>query len=294
MDTPAETPSAAHTDSAARAEAAASTAAPASSSEAADASADATAPAAAATLIAPAFFELESIAGGAMVDCFGRLRMSELLNIEQTAATLHADALGVGREVLVERLGAVWMIAKTRVRLDRPVRYGEVVRARTNPVVSRGATLPRETELFVAGERVASAHTIWVLASLRERRLLRPSALADVAPLPEQPSRFDPPARLRAPEELRTIATHRVSYSELDMNRHLHNTKYLDIAADALRLEELENRRVCEFSVNFSAECVAGEVLTIEAASDGDRSYLRGVGADGVLKFEVELVFADA
>ena len=242
----------------------------------------------------PEFFEIEHVAGGNQVDCFGRLRISELLNIEQTAATLHAEALGVGRELMTERLNAVWMIVRTRVELTRPILYAETVRARTNPVKGRGATLPRETELFVGGERVAAAHTFWVLANTETHKLVRPSAFYEVAELPEQSPRFAAPGRIEPLEPLGEAEPHRIRYSELDMNRHVHNTKYLDFAADHLRLEDMEGKWIRGFAVSFSEECVAGETIYIASARDGERIYVRGSGENGRTKFELELLLGDA
>lgn len=241
----------------------------------------------------PDFYDLEFIAGGSQVDCFGRLRISELLNFEQAAATLHAEALGVGREVMTDRLNAVWMIVRTRVELTRPILYGESVRARTYPVKGRGATLPRETELFVGDERVGSAHTFWVLANVDTHKLIRPAAFYEVAELPEQPPRFAAPERIDPIEPLGEAEPHRIRYSELDMNRHVHNTKYLDFAADHLRLEDMEGKWVSEFTVSFSEECVAGETVYIASAGDGGRTYVRGSGENGKTKFELELKLAD-
>lgn len=240
------------------------------------------------------YFETEYVVGGSECDCFGRLHMSALLNCSQGAAMGHTAALDIGRDVTLGKLQSVWMIVRTRVELKRPVLYGETLRVRTWPVESKGATLPREEEFFVGDESVGSAHTVWVLANVNTRRLLRPKAFFEVASLPSQPEPSFPEPKKPSPiEPLGEAELHRVRYTDLDMNRHVHNTRYLDFAANHLELEKREGKWVRAFTVNFSAECVAGETLAIASADDGERVYVRGSGADGRVKFELELLLAD-
>ena len=58
------------------------------------------------------------------VDGRSHCRPSALLGYLQEAATVAGESQGFGRERLMERHGAFWMLARVWYRLDRPLVWG--------------------------------------------------------------------------------------------------------------------------------------------------------------------------
>ena len=114
------------------------------------------------------------------VDGHSRCRPSALLGYLQEAATLAAESRGFGREVLMERYGAFWMLARLWYELKRPLRWGEELTVHTWHRGGKGASMYRDFDLYVNGEYVGQAVSVWALVSLRERKMLRLSQIPEL------------------------------------------------------------------------------------------------------------------
>ena len=77
------------------------------------------------------FYEHHFRLNGLDIDGHGMCKASALLNHLQDAATLAAEAGGFHREMLMERYGAFWMLARSWYRLDRPLRFEDQLTVRT-------------------------------------------------------------------------------------------------------------------------------------------------------------------
>ena len=70
------------------------------------------------------FYEHTIRLAGMDADGRGICKPSALLDHLQIAAGFAAEEGGFGRETLVEKYGAFWMLARTWFRLERPLRWG--------------------------------------------------------------------------------------------------------------------------------------------------------------------------
>ena len=240
-----------------------------------------------------AFFEQEFVVSMSLADCFGRLKPSSLMTLIENVAVGHVSDLGYGHDFTTEVLNAAWIVVRTRVTLKRPILYGETVRLRTWAATPKNAYFPRETELYVDGEVVGEVSAVWVLADVDTRKILPPMKFYEVTGFKHRGEpRFEAPERIIPAKECRGEESFRVRYSDLDMNHHVHNTRYLDFAADHLGLENRPDLWVREVNISFAAEVKAGETLLISDAGDDEKRYIRGAGADGKKRFDLELTFA--
>ena len=77
------------------------------------------------------YFEKDYIATMGSTDYFGRLKPSALMMFIENVAVEHVSGLGFDWDYTTRELHAAWIIVRTRVRLKRPLLYGETVRLRT-------------------------------------------------------------------------------------------------------------------------------------------------------------------
>ena len=232
---------------------------------------------------------------GMDADGRGICKASALLDHLQVAAALAAEDGGFSREVLLERYGAFWMLARSWFRLDRPLRWEEEITIRTWHRGGKSALMYRDYDIFAGGERVGESVSGWVLASVDSRRLMRLSAIRELADtgggaLCKQMTL----AKLRCPERLRQVEQRLMRYSDTDINGHVNNTRYADFACDALDMDALEQGRfLAEMQLGYLAECRPGELLSIQTGERGERRYVRGLDKDGKSRFEAELFFGE-
>ena len=127
------------------------------------------------------FYECSFRLSGLDVDGRGHCKASALLNHLQNAATLAAEDGGFDREVLVERYGAFWMLARSWFRLARPLHYEDKLTIRTWHRGGHGAIMYRDYDIFAGGEQVGESVSAWVLASLNGHKLRRLGAITELA-----------------------------------------------------------------------------------------------------------------
>lgn len=230
--------------------------------------------------------------GSATVDLYDNIRPSAMLQLLQELGTDHSAVLHMDRDYLVEEYHACWMLARVWYRVTRPLHAGELLTIRTWHRGASSLIVYRDYDLFVGNEQVGEAVAAWVVADIGSRKMLRPSAIENIAVSnpPEQVK--DRQLRLiRSPKEKKHVYDRTVRYSDLDVNGHMNNTRYADVLVDALSAQELEGRFISELQLNYSQECKAGETMEISRLMGEDSCYIDGCSDDGKRRFEATVQF---
>lgn len=232
--------------------------------------------------------------GSRETDIHGMCRPSSVLGILQETATEHAELQGVSRRVLMHRHGAFWMMARLVYRLYRPVRFEEELTVKTWQREGKGATIYRDFDLLIDGEPVGEAVTAWVIADFDTRRVLRPNAIPEYAasgkPSVTKSERLQ---RVIMPEELHRVGHRTVLYSDTDLNGHMNNVRYADVACDAISFSEKRGQYVQEMRICYLAECFAGEDILVLTAQQDRLHFVQGTDEEGKARFNVALRLAD-
>ena len=210
------------------------------------------------------------------VNMFQRLRTSQLFEIMQEAATDHSELLGTGVDV-IRAQNLMWVLARQNVEIACMPSYGEKITVETWPGTTVHSLYPRYYRLLDAqGAAIISSSAIWMLADMRERTLV-PSFRSGFAftfekrgaeiPLPSPPRSFFTDQSL----------SFTVPFSYVDMNGHMNNTRYFDLAEN-LSPFAVEGRDPVRILVEYSAELRLHESYELLYGRSGDRFYLKTGG----------------
>lgn len=220
-----------------------------------------------------------------------RCRPSALLGYLQEAATLAAESRGFGREVLLEKHGAFWMLARLWYRLDRPLHWGEELTVHTWHRGGKGASMYRDFDLYVDGTPVGEAVSLWALVRMEDRRILRLSQIPELEGTSGGERNKDIQlSKLRLPEEMDLAERRMMHYSDTDINAHVNNTRYADFACDAIRADLLpEDVFVAGMQLGYHAECRPGEVIDLLTARQEQNGFVHGIDETGKSRFDVQI-----
>ena len=226
------------------------------------------------------------------VDGRSLCRPSALLGYLQEAATLAAETRGFGRDVLMARYGAFWMLARIWYRLDRPLRWGETLTVHTWHRGGRGASMYRDFDLFVDGKAVGEAVSVWVLVQGEDRKMLRLSQIPELEGTQGGERNKDKLlTKLRIPGDMELAERRLMHYSDTDINGHVNNTRYADFACDAIRADLLpEDRFVASVQLGYTAECCPGEMISMLTAREGEECFVHGIDESGKSRFDARLI----
>lgn len=229
------------------------------------------------------------------VDLFNQCRPSAVLGILQEAATQAALALGASGPQVLAKYNCLWMVTRSWVELDAPLRWNDLVDVKTWHRGASGASSYRDFDLFRDGKAVGQGTTVWVMVDADSRKLFRMKELAEFQGTDGgELCKSVKLHRIPMPEEFDNRVRRDLRYSDTDINGHVNNIHYADFACDSLHLEELgRGKFVHSLQIGYVNECRAGETIWVDTAARGDELLARGSGEDGVERFEFSLTLAD-
>ncbi len=167
------------------------------------------------------------------VDAFDRLRLSNLMTMVQEVSGDHSTLLGASWDILAHR-NLFWAVIRHRVEITRLPRSGERITLETWPMPTTRTAYPRAVVARDAQDReLFRAISLWVLMDPVTRAMVLPGKSGvEVSGLIRGGELALPGSLL--PKEYGCSERRRVRFSEVDVNGHMNNCRYLDWVADLL------------------------------------------------------------
>ena len=213
------------------------------------------------------------------VDLYRRLRTSELFRLLQEASIRHTEQLGMGRDKTLDK-GILWVLTQQRCEIRRMPEYDEHIVLKSWPGRTMHLLFPRHYSMETAeGEPLLKASAIWCLVDAKSRKVVFPEKYGVEIAGAETGEEIELPRPIRRMDctEARAFT---VPYSYVDLNGHMNNTRYFDLAEDSIPAaaagEKL--RLIC---AEYSNEAQLGEALQLHWSREGGSYYLEG-GAEKI------------
>ena len=208
------------------------------------------------------------------VDMFRRMRTSLVFERLQEASIRHTEQLGMGREKTLDK-GILWVIGMQRAEIARLPEYDETVVLKSWPGEMMHLFFPRyysmETE---SGEPLLKASILWMLIDQADRSMVFPEEYGVHIAGVKTGEEIAMPAKPRRMECTHETAF-TVPFSYVDLNGHMNNTRYFDLADDVLPAPAA-GAKLREIQTEYVSEARFGESLTVKWAQDGDAYYITG------------------
>lgn len=187
--------------------------------------------------------------------------------------------------------GKVFLLSRINMNLYAPVNVCEKLVSETCACDSKGFSFIRYSRLKRGDEIVAELTAIWALVDAETKQLLRVSEYPQSYESLSLPG-LEPPSRIRIPRdaEMTLRGEYRVSYNDVDINKHVNNTKYPDILCGFL--PSMEGKRIIKINLSYVHEAPLGESIKVYSMpGEEDDSYLfRTVREDGQTNVEAYVV----
>ena len=222
------------------------------------------------------------------VNLHRRLRTSVLFELMQEASIRHTEELGMGREMTLDR-GLLWMVTLQRAEITRMPEYDELITLESWPGDTMHLLFPRfyrvEDE---SGETLVSASAFWALMDSSTRRIVFPEEHG-IGIAGERTGKEPPlPAAPRSPKDGET-ERFAVPYSYVDLNGHMNNTRYFDLAEDRMDAE-LRSKTVKRIRAEYSREARLSDEITLKSERT-DESFLIAGESGGRKLFKLDLTY---
>ena len=221
------------------------------------------------------------------VELHRRLRTSTLFELMQEASIRHTEELGMGREMTLDR-GLLWMVTLQRAEIARMPEYDEVITLESWPGDTMHLLFPRYYRVLDGkGNTLVSASALWALVDQETRRMVFPDRYGVVIEGEKTGNEIALPSPpLRAKEGV--VSSFTVPYSYVDLNGHMNNTRYFDLAEDRIPVAA-EGRSLRSISVEYANEAKLSDELRVTVERE-DSTYR--VSGDTEKKiFRMEFVY---
>lgn len=211
----------------------------------------------------------------------GNLKTSVLLELFTKAACDHYDSIGLPRDKL-ESENMRFLLLQTAAKIYAMPKANEEITVSTRESGMDGIYFDRAYEVFNKnGEKLISADGHWILTD-NKHRILSPKKFP-------YGTENNEPADIsckRMPKftlsDFSSGIIHKVEAKDIDINGHVHNTVYADVACEYMPTE-FWNKKWTEFHINWRNEAKLGDEWELFTTTDQifDTEEYRCVGFIG-------------
>lgn len=216
-----------------------------------------------------------------------KIKLPAIINYFQDCTTENSETIGVGQDYLVDRKRA-WILNSWQVEILRRPQVRESIEVSTWATGFKGVFGPRDFCMKTAeGEELARAHSLWVYIDTESGRPIKPTdeeiAVYEVGePIPmEAVSR-----KIKVPEGAVELDTFPVHKYHIDTNRHVNNSKYVELACEALP----EDFEVKKLRVEYKKAAVLGDRMVLKRVIEEHRIVVELCDEEGSTYAIVEVV----
>ena len=220
------------------------------------------------------------------VDMFRRLRTSELFRLLQEASIRHTEELGMGRDKTLDR-GILWVLLMQRAEIARMPEYDEHVVLKSWPGRTMHLLFPRYYSLETAsGEPLLKASALWSLVDEKTRKVVFPEKYCVAIEGVVTGEEIAMPGAV-AKGTCTREREFTVPYSFVDLNGHMNNTRYFDLAEDSAGAAA-EGKLLSGISVEYQNEARLSETLHLSWGEADGSVYLCGETERPVFRMRLE------
>lgn len=214
-----------------------------------------------------------------VTDADAFLKPAAFMDFAQEIAFWAASELGFGYDNLHVHHTA-WVLTRMHIHFEEPLKWRDNVTLFTWHKGANGLFYIRDFDMKDAGgnSRV-KATSSWVVIDELTRRMVRPEDLEDMpqAQPDVEDAIAEPAPKIVLPKDsvMTGAGEHVVSYSDIDINGHANNARYVVWAMDCLPPEAVA-RPVKDIYINFIKETVPGDRVQLFSKHDGNSWYVEG------------------
>lgn len=166
-----------------------------------------------------------------------------------------------------------WVVSKQTLTINEPLNYQDEVTFKTKPGKGSHVIFPRLYIIEREGKEVARCISQWTLIDLKHRLIIPPKKLG--LTMEAEPIK-DRPARLSPLEDAELVSHYTPLYSDIDLNGHLNNARYLKIVSDLIPLDFYEDHLLKKVTIYYKKELMPHNTMDIYIKKEDLTYYFEG------------------
>lgn len=203
----------------------------------------------------PYILDIDFQVTSADVDFQQKLKVSSLANMFIQAAWQHAEELGWGADELAKQ-NLAWVLSSVHIKIEKLPLWKQHIQCKTWPKGTNRLFYLRDFILYdEANNKIATATSNWLIIDIERRR---PKFIElDKVTFEQNIDKHAikglvPPIKFEGNPEFELEYT--IKYSDIDINKHLTTTRYIDLLFDTYSPDELQGKDTKEIIFYFNKE----------------------------------------
>lgn len=186
-----------------------------------------------------------------------------ILEIFENIATHHSDLAGYGPND-IEKTQMSWVLLDWKVKVLKRPQYGQILNVNTWGRTMKKVYTYRDFEMYDEENELCVIGTSkWTLVNINTGRIEKlTDEIYEKYQLEEKDvfniGELD---KIKIPEEYSNEIIYKVSRRDIDLNGHMHNLYYLDLAYEVLPDDVYEKRPFNDFRVQYKKEIKFGDII---------------------------------
>ena len=213
-------------------------------------------------------------------DVNSKLNLVSLFNYLQDAASEHAETLGFGRDDML-KYNQFWALSRMYAEISVMPVWKESIIVNTYPNGTDKLFALRNYEVsYPDGRHIAFATSSWLILDYSTRRIQRPEAA--LSHFRRHPETQESPLRYASKLEFAEGETtnsdpFKVKISDLDINLHTNNVKYLQWINDSYDIDFIKQNTIYSTEINYLSESFYNDEIFLQTRADSDGYYNHSV-----------------
>ena len=206
-----------------------------------------------------------------------KLRNKSLLGFLEDVGGMHSDIAGLGVDD-IERTKLSWIALGWKVQVIKRPRYGEYITVKTWSRKTNKFYSFRDYEVYNEKEElIAKGTSKWLLYDIEKNAI---ATLTEdlIGPYETEPefSAFEeePKYKIIEPENYISKVDYKINRSIIDLNEHVHNTYYMDLAYEAIPREMYLSDELNNIEISYKKEIKYGETVKCCYAKEGNEHII--------------------
>ncbi len=208
-------------------------------------------------------------------DLNGKVKLTSICNYLQEIAGNHVDLIHQGVDELKAK-HMTWVLSRLKIKIYQFPVWKDKIDIETWSIGTDGLFGNREFEISNSkGETIAIASSSWLVINTLNKRPVRPQKIAEKIPFNSTDRLFENNLKkLQIDEDLFPKEDILIHYSDIDINQHVNNVKYIKWIIDSCPLELLTHKEIEQLEINFLHETKLEDELKIFHSNRTDQSEI--------------------
>lgn len=211
-------------------------------------------------------------------DMSGHLGVIGIMQRVQDISEDFIKSIDCSCKALMERYGWSWMLSLIHCEMQKLPVGEDILKIKIWPEKKLGAMLPWYYSFIdEKGDILGNVSGCWMVADLKERKMIRPKELPFTIPQDDENGKPCPlPPIINPLKEYETAGEKTVSYNNCDINGHMNNISYAQMALDCID-KKRHSQLIQSFDMFFAKEARLNEKLKvcIFSSEEEDRIALK-------------------